>query len=240
MIRPVALAIAMLPGAVFAEGHVDDYVASNLLAIFYHEFGHALIDVMQLPVFGQEEDAADVLSTLLIHEFYEEEAAVQIAYDTAFSFLSDAEQSEEVAYWDTHGPDLQRYYNTVCLFVGGNFEAREDIAEELGLPEERLLSCEEEFELAYDSWGPVLGDITKEGGGESMVFTGAPSDDPLIQLTYDVISEEVSALNKEFELPIVVEIRIEPCGEPNAFYDLGDKSITMCTEFAGYLAENAP
>ena len=34
----------------------------------FHEFGHALIDVLGLPIFGQEEDAADVLSALMIGE----------------------------------------------------------------------------------------------------------------------------------------------------------------------------
>ncbi|MBA4350919.1 MAG: hypothetical protein C0427_06690, partial [Rhodobacter sp.] len=45
-----------------AEWHVRDV----MLAIFYHELGHALIDVMQLPVLGLEEDAADVLSVVMI------------------------------------------------------------------------------------------------------------------------------------------------------------------------------
>ena len=33
----------------------EDFVAANMIAIFYHEFGHALIDIMKLPIFGQEE-----------------------------------------------------------------------------------------------------------------------------------------------------------------------------------------
>ncbi len=85
------------------------YVESNLLGIFYHELGHALIDILGLPIFGQEEDAADVLSIFLIDAFYEEEAAVQIAYDAAFGFLGEAEATMEIAFWDAHGPDLQRY-----------------------------------------------------------------------------------------------------------------------------------
>ena len=38
---------------------------------------------MGLPIFGQEEDAADVLSIFLIDALYEEESAQQLAYDAA-------------------------------------------------------------------------------------------------------------------------------------------------------------
>lgn len=240
--RSIVLALGLLaPGAAMAQQEeVKSYVASNLLAIFYHEIGHALVDVMQLPIFGQEEDAADVLSILMIHDLFEEEAAVQMTYDTAWSFWADSQAYKETVYWDVHGPDLQRYYTTVCLFVGGNIEEREDIAQDLELPEERLETCEEEFALAYDSWGAVMDDITVEGGGESLVFNGEPSDDPLTQLTYEVIRDEVEALNEEFVLPIPVNVFIEACGEPNAFYDPSERAIIMCAEFAHDLAERAP
>ena len=62
-----------------------DYVASNLVAIFYHELGHALIDQLDLPVLGKEEDAADILSVLLIDEVWEPEVAEDIVANTAYS-----------------------------------------------------------------------------------------------------------------------------------------------------------
>ena len=69
----------------------DRFVESNLNSVFYHELGHAVIDLMQLPIFGQEEDAADVLSVLMIHELFEEDAAQIVAYDAAFGFQAEAE-----------------------------------------------------------------------------------------------------------------------------------------------------
>jgi hypothetical protein len=35
-------------------------------------------------------------------------------------------------------------------------------------------------------------------------------------------------------------VRVEDCGEPNAFYDGGEKAIVMCTEFVGHLESNLP
>ena len=32
----------------------DAYVSPNIVSIFYHELGHAIIDKMSVPTFGQE------------------------------------------------------------------------------------------------------------------------------------------------------------------------------------------
>jgi hypothetical protein len=41
---------------------------------------------MSVPIFGQEEDAADVVSILMIDQVYDEEPAQDIAYDAALGF----------------------------------------------------------------------------------------------------------------------------------------------------------
>ncbi len=43
----------------------NEFVRDNLLAVFYHELGHALIERLELPIYGQEEDAADVAAVML-------------------------------------------------------------------------------------------------------------------------------------------------------------------------------
>lgn len=217
----------------------DRFVESNLLGILYHELGHALVDVMQLPVFGQEEDAADVASILLIDALFEEEAATHIAYDTAFGFLGEAEAADaegyDVAWWDVHGPDLQRFYTLVCLFAGADFDGREDIAEELGLPEERAITCEEEFDLANESWGPVFDELADGAPAQTIVYQGDHNS-----VTEQLIAAEVEALNQDFALPQELLVTVEPCGEPNAFYDLETVEIIICSEFEGWLREIAP
>ncbi|WP_299648668.1 DUF4344 domain-containing metallopeptidase [uncultured Tateyamaria sp.] len=224
------LPLLVLSSPVLADEEREAFVKANLLGIFYHELGHALIDILQLPVFGQEEDAADVASILLIDGFYDEDAAQALAYDTAFGFLGEAAVND-VPYWDTHGPDEQRFYNTVCLFYGANPDAREGFATDLGLPEERAETCPEEFELALDSWGPAFDDIA--GQGDTLVF----ADGGNTLLTTDVMAAEVAALNDDFELPVPLIVRVENCGEANAFYDPGTTEIIMCTEFEDHLRQ---
>ncbi|MEL7213940.1 MAG: DUF4344 domain-containing metallopeptidase [Pseudomonadota bacterium] len=234
--RKLATALALMAAPVMADD-TDLFVESNLLSIFYHELGHALIDIMQLPVFGQEEDAADVLSVLLIDAFYDEETAQAIAYDAAFGFLGEVAErgDEEIAYWGVHGPDEQRYYNLVCLFYGANPDKRDDLAADLDLPEERAEYCEDEFILANDSWGPVLDEMAENGGGNTIKYVSDGDS-----LTHILMEDEVRELNAEFQLPETLTVRVEPCDEPNAFYDLEDKAIIMCTEFEPYLETLAP
>jgi hypothetical protein len=59
---------------------------------------------MQVPFFGQEEDAADVFSLLLIDEIFEPESANIIAYDAEFGFHAEP-QENTLAFWDVHGPE---------------------------------------------------------------------------------------------------------------------------------------
>ncbi|QFS81471.1 hypothetical protein FIU97_01310 [Roseivivax sp. THAF40] len=214
----------------------DIFVEANLLSVFYHEMGHALIDVMRLPVFGQEEDAADVASILLIDSIFDAESALDLAYDSALGFAAEAMWEEEMAlepaFWDVHGSSEQRFYNTVCLFYGADPDGRDDFAADMDLPEERALTCEEEFILAEESWGPVLDEVFGADGPEMtlQILSGTG-------LTADLIAEEVAYLNENLRLPEALTVSVEACGEINAFYIPDARAIVMCTEFEGYLRE---
>ena len=227
-------ALALCSTATVAK-ETDRFVTSNVLSIFYHELGHAMIEIMGLPVFGQEEDAADIASILLIDRLYDEKAAVEIAYDAAFGFLGEAEQAEgEPAWWGVHGPDLQRYYTLVCLFVGADMEGRADIADDLGLPADRLETCEEEFELANASWGPVFDGLAQGAPGSTLKYSSGNST-----LTKQVVHDEIAALNDDFILPKILKVSVQNCGEPNAYFDPETVEIVICSEFEGWLRKLA-
>lgn len=207
------------------------FVEANLLSVFYHELGHAVIDIEALPVFAQEEDAADVFSILLIDALYEPDTAEDIAYHAAGGFWAEAlESGDDLALWDVHSPDERRFYNTVCLFYGASPETRDDFAEELGLPQDRADTCAEEFELANDSWGPVLDTMAERGAGDSFRLSGN-----LENATGALLGAEVAALNEEFTLAAPLDITVEPCAEANAFYDPEAAQIIMCLEYESHL-----
>lgn len=220
----------------------EEWHASNVMvAIFYHELGHALIDVMQLPVLGLEEDAADVLSVVMIDRLWDAESSESIVASVAnfwaTSALEGAEAGYETAYWGMHSPDERRYYTYLCLYYGGAPDERAALAEEFGLPEDRAATCSEEFDLAASSWGVFLDELEAAGAGQSLVWLGdeAPSD-----YIEAAILDEVNYLNSVLTLPEEVGVQVGPCDEANAFYDPSEKTITMCIELADYALTSAP
>ncbi|MEP1614344.1 MAG: DUF4344 domain-containing metallopeptidase [Roseobacter sp.] len=211
------------------------FVEANILSIFYHELGHAIIDLMNVPIFGQEEDAADVMSVLLIDWLYNEEDAQAIAYDSAFGYLNDPNQTEEVPYWDLHGPDEQRFFNHICVFFGANPEEREDLADDLGLPDERAETCPDEYDQANNSWGAIFDEMENHTESVSMVFKAGRALDEHIAV--QLLEDEVRHMNEDLKLPQKVTVEVVDCGEANAFYDPESVTITFCSEFVGHLEE---
>ncbi len=230
----------------FVEDPLEDqFIYSNIVSVFYHELGHALIDVLNLPVLGREEDAADTLSAILIDDLWEEEASIGLIYDTTYAYqlydTAEAEAGAELAYADVHGLHMQRYFNYICLYTGANPEGRDDIAQELGLPEDRLAGCADEYQLAVDSWNTLLAGAPAGDGSQPSLVLVSGDAGPAIA---SVLQGEIDILNEQFRLPVQVAVKVESCGEANAFYMPGEQSITFCTEFVDLwiqlYAANAP
>lgn len=232
--------LLFLAPAAQAQEASDDSRMSNaldaFLAVFYHEMGHALIDVMELPVLGLEEDAADVLSVVLINELWEE-ADSEEKLRAAAGFWSQsaadwAESGEAPDYGGVHSPDERRYFTYVCLYYGADPEARQELAADLGLSEDRAESCPDEYQLANDSWGPYLDELYDAGAGTSLIWEeGQDEENPFVAM----MKEEVAYLNSILTLPKPLIVRVAACDEPNAFYDPEEVSVTMCMELADWM-----
>ncbi len=153
---------------VFADPEAsEEEVGSNILGaaafVFLHEVGHALSDILDLPITGKEEDAVDDLATLLL--LSEGETGVDAAFSALLHFAAMADQVEEVeelAFWDEHSLDAQRVYGVACLIYGSDPEGYDDMVGEDGLPEERAVRCPAEFEQKARSWDKLLGPYFKE------------------------------------------------------------------------------
>lgn len=239
MMRQMLLGLVVLGTAAQAEQAAfsrdraaDDFVRANLIWVFYHEVGHALIDVLNLPVLGPEESSADTFAALMIDGLWEEAAAMDIAVNTARGFeLYDADYKNrgfETSTWDTHGLEMQRYYHLACLMYGADTEGRDHLIADLHLPDDRAGFCADEFMLASDGWRIALQSMTESENTKGLRLLGGSPNDP----TAVTIEAEIASLNQLYRLPEWIEVRIEPCGEPNAFYYEDSRSVTICTEYA--------
>lgn len=136
-----------------------------------HEFGHALIDIYDLPITGKEEDVADQIATWLILETIGEndtesiESALNAAYWFSTQFDKDNVAVEDLPFWDNHSLDPQRYHNIICWAYGYDPELTTEILgdnlDEL-LPEDRRGSCEYEYYKMSYSFTRFLDRYLKE------------------------------------------------------------------------------
>jgi len=176
-----------------------------------------------------------VLAGVLLDWQFEADAAQALASDRPLGYSNAPERTEEGAYWDLNGPEEQRCYNHIGLFYGASPDARDGLAEDLGLPEERAESCPEEYDMAADSWGAVFDTMNDLSTGVPMVFQpGSGADSDIINR---VLAAEVDSMNADLKLPEEITVTVTQCDEPNAFYDPQEVSITFCTEFVAHLEE---
>ena len=129
--------------------------------VFYHELGHALIDVYELPITGLEENAVDQFATLfmLITDDLEGHDGIvgqDILYNVGTWFFIKNELYDQSYFWDVHNLDIQRFYNISCYAYGQHPEYNQDLITDGYLPEERAQSCEYEYSLMNDSWTELL------------------------------------------------------------------------------------
>ncbi len=232
----LALGLGSAASAQKIDADLGDYVRANTIFLLYHELGHALIDLLRLPVYGQEEDAADVLGVVLSELINDEDDNQYIMLAAADNFAKMAEKAAsegyEAALWDTHGQDLQRYYTILCLHYGADPEGRNHIALEQDLPEERRETCAEEYTLAEESWGPVLEEIAVAQGGSSWLKLSI-ADQPrgaAEAAVMDAVANEVKLLNDVFAADKPLEVVFGQCGEANAFYNSEDSQMIICAE----------
>lgn len=234
MVLPMAAAADRVDWEALSEEEVAE-VTGSVTNDLYHEMGHALIDIMGLPVLGNEEDAADILSVFLVNALWEEEPAQEVmrASLATWGQMATDRGEGEPDWWDVHGPDRKRIATMACLFYGANPEGRADFAQGMGIPEERAASCPEEYAQVEASWGGYFDELVEAGPGESIVWEVPEEDTPLT----GAIAEEVEYFNSILTLPDALTVRVAECGEANAFYSADDRSITICAEEAAQVVE---
>lgn len=126
-------------------GHmIDGPVAFVLL----HESGHAVFDLLQVPILGRMEDAADYFAA--VHLLRMGKEAARLLAGAAWAYRHDTRSTEldESDFADSHGLDAQRYYNIVCLAYGSDPSYYRTVLNDAALPENRAEWCGLEYRQA--------------------------------------------------------------------------------------------
>ena len=137
--------------------HGNDYLWNVVDAIFYHEVGHALIDVYDLPYTGNQEDVADQFTAYIMLEHtdgFGDDIILDVAHWFNSTYSWHGYTNEE--YAGTHLLDMQRAYNFMCWVYGSDPEYYSPLVESGYLPESRAVWCTEEYEQIVYAWNLLL------------------------------------------------------------------------------------
>jgi hypothetical protein len=96
-----------------------------------HEMGHALFDILDIPLLGQPEDAADEFAAYMMLELGKEQARRFIlgaAYSYANYLKNPKVTVNRIAFADAHSAPLQRYYSWRADLARGRFSSTIDIS----------------------------------------------------------------------------------------------------------------
>lgn len=143
------------------QTEIDDMADGAMAVFLFHELGHCLIDVWDLPTTGREEDAVDQLAMFILLDGTPEGVQMVLSAAIYFGLASEDRDNDELAFWDEHSLDQQRFYDMLCLTYGSNPSKNKKLLGEDGLPVERAERCPAEFEKVDRTWRKLLAPYLK-------------------------------------------------------------------------------
>jgi hypothetical protein len=133
------------------------------LAAFYHELGHMVIDIYQLPATGRSEDNADQVAAYMLlrpePDGKIDPDSIDAIRDTARYYEAQAgpdNNLDESLLADIHSPSKVRMYNNLCWAYGADPSQTEDFVADGLLPPDRADRCADEFEQLKNAWTTLL------------------------------------------------------------------------------------
>jgi hypothetical protein len=137
-----------------------DALIGPILDTCLHEFGHAIFDMLKLPVFGREEDAADQVAAYITLQLGKDEARRRIG-GTAYAFMTEAKAATQPLtlrqFANEHGTPAQRFYNLLCIAYGADAKLFGDFVEKGYLPRERAENCADEYKQVAFAFEKLVG-----------------------------------------------------------------------------------
>ncbi len=137
--------------------NVQQATMDALLHTIFHELGHALINMFDLPVLGREEDAADGLASVFLIEYFDQGQSMLRSAADLFKLEGKARGEIEIEdFKGEHSIDEQRYYAALCHIYGSDEKSNKRVKKEAGFSEDRAELCVEDYESLSRGWFSVL------------------------------------------------------------------------------------
>jgi hypothetical protein len=134
----------------FVASHTRDnnlaqlVITGGFVQATLHETAHALFDVLDVPIWGREDDAADRLAAVVMMQFGDDVANV-VMYGTQQLFRWSDQKWQGNAFASDVSPDYQRWFNFVCVAVAANYPQFGGLVERKIIPPQRARRCDGEY-----------------------------------------------------------------------------------------------
>jgi hypothetical protein len=123
-----------------------DAVVGQFLFTAAHEMGHAVFDLLDVPIFGRPEDAADQFAIYILLRIGKQDARKLIegaAYMYKDYIGRPTVTVPVTAFADVHGAPMQRFYDLLCIGYGSDPETFAAVVDYL--PKARVPGCKTEY-----------------------------------------------------------------------------------------------
>ncbi|MDB4964135.1 MAG: hypothetical protein JWP01_4134 [Myxococcales bacterium] len=151
------------------ETDLGNAVMGAVMFSFFHEAGHGLIHLLDLPAVGREEDSVDQLATLILIAGGDDGVAMALSGAYWFQLQSQA-GGNETPFWDEHAFDGQRFYNILCLIYGSDPAKYQSFVAAGNLPKDRAARCPEEYAKINKAWEKLLQPHMTNGAAENIDY----------------------------------------------------------------------
>jgi hypothetical protein len=131
-----------------------DAILGQIIGVMLHEGGHAVSNLLQLPVLGREEDTADQIAAYVMLQFGPEVAATLIKGEAYGWNLG--HRRYPPLYWDSHSTDLQRQHTYLCIAYGRYPDIFASFVERGWLPKARAANCADEYRQAERAFNKTI------------------------------------------------------------------------------------
>jgi Putative metallopeptidase len=109
-----------------------------------HEVAIAVFDILEIPVWGRESDAADKLAGFIMVQFGKD-VALKVMVGASWFFDASDRTWSETDFASEQSPEAQRFFNYLCIAFGADPASFKFLIDQNLLPVQRAQRCNNEF-----------------------------------------------------------------------------------------------
>lgn len=137
---------------------LDKVLSGAMTFVLYHEVAHGVIDLLDVPVVGREETAADSLGTTLAIASGPDGQSAALAAGELFAAHAKEPQNPAAQAAARYDLPQQRYFDSQCLVYGSDPTRNANLVSgDNGIPPDQTQTCVFDYRRELRSWQRLLG-----------------------------------------------------------------------------------